>query len=369
MIFISTTLLITLTGFDAAKTKEWSPLVPAINMFTMNFLKKQIEIEPNENIFFSPFSIQAVLTLVMGGARDLTERSMRKALGYIYLNVHIRDPVSEEAKLKPEFIEYGKGYHAEISNENFSNPSEVQNKINSWVAKNTRNMIPKLLKNPPSMMSMILAISAIYFKGEWNETFNTSLTEARNFLDADGKTKKVPMMTRPRGSRARFNKQRNFDILEIPYKDSMSMYVLLPHRNETTKKMIAEIRRTKGLGSIFDSLLTRRFDSLSIPKFKITKEYKLNEILIKLGMNSAFSNGADFSGICDKDIKISEVRHEAMIVVNEEGTHAAAATSVNMVQKSRPHLLLNFIVDRPFMFLIGDRSNQIILFAGIINKL
>lgn len=147
------------------------------------------------------------------------------------------------------------------------------------------------------------------------------------------------------------------------------MFILLPHRNQTLRKVIAEIEKEKKLENIFISLWSRKLDSLTIPKFTIKREHKLNAFLIRMGMNVAFSNGADFSRISDKHLKISRAFHKAMIEISEEGIHAATSSSVAMILRSRSHLLLNFTVDRPFVFLIRDRSNQITLFSGIINKL
>lgn len=120
--------------------------------------------------------------------------------------------VSKEAKLKTEFIKYGIGYHARISALNFANPSEARNKINSWGAKKTKNMISKIFKDPPSAMTVMMAINAIYFKREWNEAFDTNLTEPRNFVNADGKIKKVPMMSRRKGTKGRYHKRQTFGV-------------------------------------------------------------------------------------------------------------------------------------------------------------
>lgn len=92
-------VLIIFSGSNAAMSRQVSPLQPVIDGFMMKFLKHQMEIEPNENIFFSPFSVQSILTLVMGGARGETESSMRTALGYIHNDERLKDRES----LKKEF--------------------------------------------------------------------------------------------------------------------------------------------------------------------------------------------------------------------------------------------------------------------------
>ncbi len=86
-------------------------------------------------------------------------------------------------------------------------------------------------------------------------------------------------------------------------------------------------------------------------------------------MRSAFDAGAaDFSAMSDGDLFISEVKHKAVVDVNEEGTEAAAVTSVEMKATSieAPQDRFSFVADRPFFFVIRDDATGALLFMGTL---
>src|SRR5262249_17383123 len=104
-----------------------------------------------------------------------------------------------------------------------------------------------------------------------------------------------------------------------------------------------------------------------LPKFKLTCQAQLSEILSAMGMPLAFdANKADFSGMDGKrDLFITGVFHKAFVDVNEEGTEAAAATGVVVGAMAMPPTNpLEFRADHPFIFLIRDEATGCILFIG-----
>jgi serpin B len=104
---------------------------------------------------------------------------------------------------------------------------------------------------------------------------------------------------------------------------------------------------------------------VSLPRFKVETAFKLKEVLCALGAELAFSDGADFSGIGQERLKISEVVHKAFVEVNEEGTEAAAATAVLMPESGGPPPQpVEFKADHPFLFFIRDRRTNAVLFSG-----
>jgi len=107
---------------------------------------------------------------------------------------------------------------------------------------------------------------------------------------------------------------------------------------------------------------------VSLPRFKIESEFKLRPALCALHADLAFSDEADFSGISEEPLKISEVVHKTFVEVNEEGTEAAAATGMGMVLStglgSKPPEPKVFTADHPFLFFIWDRKADAVLFSG-----
>lgn len=102
-----------------------------------------------------------------------------------------------------------------------------------------------------------------------------------------------------------------------------------------------------------------------LPKFEFKTEFKMNDALIAMGMPSAFSSAADFSKISDMPVRVSYVKQDAVIKVDEKGTEAAAVTSIGIEATSLPPPpQFEFVADRPFYYFIKDNSTGVILFAG-----
>ncbi|XP_074604149.1 leukocyte elastase inhibitor-like [Brevipalpus obovatus] len=340
----------------------------------------------------------------MNGARGKTETQIKRAMGFTNTdeNMKKRDDiakefgelikqysketpdlcilaanlmaVSKDIEIKPQFRSIGRQYNAKVTTENFQKAAKVQKKINIWVANQTLNMIPEMMKNPPPQEMAMIIISAIYFMGKWNETFNANQTKPKSFKNSDGSTSEVPMISK-RGPSLLYLEKGSFEstplkkkILEIPYKYLGSMYILLPKSGEKPQKILDEID-PKILLDDLKALREEKLDLISIPKFKIEQEYDLKKVLGKMGMKDAFTaHKADFTGISSTPTYVSQSTHKAVVEIDEEGSHAAAATEILVISKSA-RARKSFIANRPFIFLIRDRTNSITLFAGIINKL
>ena len=155
----------------------------------------------------------------------------------------------------------------------------------------------------------------------------------------------------------------DFQLLEMPYKGKeVSMLVLLPHKSDGLSAIEKTLTAAKLSKWIED--LHEREVQVYFPKFRTTVEFTLNDVLGNMGMKTAFTNAADFSGMNGRtDLMISKVIHKAFVDVNEEGTEAATVTVVKMKEKGRP-MYWTFRADHPFLFLIRDVRNVSILFLG-----
>jgi len=176
---------------------------------------------------------------------------------------------------------------------------------------------------------------------------------------------KVQMMHMRPNETVRFNyvDTGNLQILELPYKGgNVSMLIILP---ENIKSAEASLTPEK-LEEYKAQMREERLDEICLPKFEVETKYFMRETLSSLGMPTAFTGEADFSGITGgRDLFISQVVHQAYVKVDEKGTEAAAATAVVMRLTAIPETKV-FRADRPFIFIIQDKETGAILFIGRI---
>jgi serpin B len=145
----------------------------------------------------------------------------------------------------------------------------------------------------------------------------------------------------------------------------LSMLVILPKGNNLPA--VESSLNTMDLSGLRESLHSQRVN-VFFPKFRLETTYNLPDTLASMGMPTAFTRSADFSGMDGThDLAISDVIHKAFVEVNEEGTEAAAATAVEMRATgaiSRPAPIPVFRADHPFLFMIVDEETGSILFIG-----
>lgn len=222
--------------------------------------------------------------------------------------------------------------------------------------------IPSIVQAIPSHMVMYL-INAVYFEGDWTTQFDKRLTEDRTFTPAEGAPKKHPLMRRH--GKLPYLETEDFQTVSLSYGKNkrLAMYVFLPknlksfvEKSDVNKwsNWMQQYRETEG--------------TILLPRFKMQYQKELRDLLAQLGMGIAFSDHADFSGIGTENFLISEVRHEAYVDVNEEGTEAAAATGVGIGITSGPKKIFYMEVNRPFFFAISDRETNAILLMGIVQN-
>ena len=222
-------------------------------------------------------------------------------------------------------------------------------------------------------------LNVIYFKGSWQNQFDTSKTWKSFFTNNDGSKNRVEMMSKTFKENLAYFADENFVGIELPYKNNLAaMYVILPVQENDLN--IAEIwnnqeisYREKFLNDIKNAPPFEGIVEVFIPKFELDIKNNLNEDLQKMGINRAFTNAAEFSNIVKNTrLKISQANHQAKIKVDEEGTTAAAVTEITMLEATAvatPPKRIYFRADRPFLFVIRDRNSGIDLFTGVVNSL
>ncbi len=211
-------------------------------------------------------------------------------------------------------------------------------------------------------------INAIYFKGEWSDPFDPDMTGNRDFNLPDGSVKEIAVMIK--NDDFRYLETDDFQAVSLPYgkNERVSMYVFLPASDSSLEQLYGEMNllNWKRWIASFGSME----GEVGLPRFKFEYETSLKDALAALGMGVAFDeSAADFSKMhpVPPNLFISEVKHKTFIEVNEEGTEAAAVTSVEVGMTAMPETF-SMIVDRPFFFAIADDMTGTILFMGSVTN-
>ena len=390
-------------GTTVDTTRHITPVVPVElkkaekvardNAFTFDLLRAVRKHTDKTNVFISPLSVSMALNMTLNGAAGATADEMRAALresGYSTadINAYSRelreallraDPKTtigiansiwyhQGATVKAPFIEANRTYYdAEVQALNFSSPSATAT-INGWCARKTNNKIKEIVKRVDPTTFMYL-INAVYFKGTWTTRFEKKNTRSGDFRRADGSTQTVQMMNLMDTFRCASGDV--CDYLEMDYGNhAFSMVIMLPKDGKTTQDVIATMDGKKWADAI--QSLTQKEIHVLLPRFKAECEYPMHEhILPDMGMKLPFNSMlADLSGIADISafgrLFISSVIHKTFVQVDEEGTEAAAVTSIDIVGSNESSF---FIVDRPFLFVIREKSTGVILFIGEIGEI
>jgi serpin B len=216
--------------------------------------------------------------------------------------------------------------------------------------------------------ALMYLINAIYFNAPWKYEFVKEDTYFGNFSLTDGTNHPVNYMSVT--GNFRFTSNDDFKAVELPYGDSaFSMVVILPAADKKISDLVVGLDLDKW-DSWFENSGFRR-DRIDLPKFKYEFKELLNEPLINLGLDEAFTPDADFTKITPQGgIYISRVIHQTFIDVQEEGTEAAAATIVEMRDGSSGGEVIPtyFKADRPFLYVIKENSTGAIVFIGKVGK-
>jgi serpin B len=373
------------------------------------------QLSPDGNLCVSPASIALALAMVRGGARGQTAAEMDKVLhsfgadgGDAEIAAFLdelaaqtfyeptdwnespdaagtsdrtgTDPVSEldvsnqvfaqkGLTLRPAFLDrLATSFHAGVGLLDFkTDPEAARLVINRWASDRTKGRIPNVLQpGDVDKLTRIALANAIYLKAGWASPFDPEKTHARSFKTASGESVSVPTMA---GSlELPYAAGEGYRAVELPYGGTqLEMTVIVP---DDMSSFVAGLTSTK-LRSIV-AAETNYLVDLAFPRFSIETRFNLKATLSSMGMPTAFTDSADFSGITtEEQLLIQKVIHQANIDVVEKGTTASAVTVVLVgttgggIPTPPPHVTLR--VDRPFLYLIRDTTSGAILFLGRVD--
>lgn len=346
------------------------------------------------NIFLSPISLAGAFGPVAAGAQGETRAAIGRVLEFssdettLHRNLggllRSLETDREGARVSianglwlmkgfavnPAFVEVAKNsYDAEVESLDFRDGHAAAGRINSWVERETKGKIPELIE-PDSLneMTALVVTNAVHFLGDWMRPFNATHTRPQPFHLGGGTTRQVPMMYGKRFER--YAEASDVQLLELPYKgERLSMVAILPKQHG--RLAVIEKRLNDALVGEWLRQLDRsepRQVQVHLPKVEFRTSYKLVEPLKRMGMAIAFDpQRANFRGIADTDLFISQVVHKTFLRIDEKGTEASAATGIEIEVTSAPAVPPpTFRADHPFLVLIHDKLTGAVLFLGRI---
>ena len=365
-------------------------VTPGINAFTT--ATYQSLAQGNGNLILSPFNIGISLSMALAGARGATadgiaktlheryDESYDSALSRLTADLAKMGNVNRNELLMANELWVQQGfpiqakfektladdYHAPLTPLDFiANPEGARREINRWAAQHTKDRI-KEISGPNSLnrSSRLILTSAIYFYGKWERPFLTSRTQRAAFMLLSGGNTQTNFMNQT--ARFGYAETPSSQILEMRYTSTgMAFDVLLPKSRDGLSDLEKSLTSERLFGWL--GTLAERKVQVTLPKFRAEAEFSLCGTLSAMGMRTAFTDGADFSGISSHGkLKISDVVHKAFVDVTEAGTEAAAVTGthVTMIAARPPEEPIVFRADHPFLFLIRDTGSGAILFVG-----
>lgn len=383
------------TRVDIVISPEESKVNDAVNQFSLKFFNQMVNAPMAvPNVFVSPFSAQAALSMTANGAKGETLKQMLAALNMQdfdlnAINKYNQSIIKAIATLdNTSFLSSANGiwsrvdllesfigsmqesYDAKVEKTDFSREALIA--INDWAKEHTKGMIPELYdvdKGVSPSLFVVLA-NALYFNGAWKDPFDKAFTEKGVFTNSD-KSQSVIDMMKESGYR-NYLDCGTFDLCEKPYgNEAFSMVFLLPHKGTALSQCIGELtmKDWKALTASLEE--SEKLVRLTVPKFEWKNlEYNLKPALESMGMQIPFTDQADFRNMTEwNGLFIGSVTQKTALSLNEQGTQAAAITKIEMWGSNGDDNYVDFVLNRPFAFLIKEKSTGVILFAGAVNRL
>lgn len=361
-------------------------LLNGSNEFGMRMFKEIYNQEDkNKNIFVSPLSVSMALGMTLNGADGATANDMRSTLDFSNISqrninltyrallndlpaidpgvtVQIANSIwsNEQFDILQTFEDTNRYYfNAEVASMDFSDPA-TKNVINQWVSDVTNGKIKELLDEVRSDHLMFL-VNAVYYLADWRYKFDPNNTSKGNFQLMNGNNVLVDMMYSA-DIPFEYYSNGSMELMNLPYGNGQySFTAILPSSTSNLDNLIPTLNSADLLQWI-DQADTNHGMHLVMPKFELEYKIKLKDVLSSMGMQIAFSDYADFSKMAENlKLSIDQVTHKTYIKLDEEGTEAAAATSVGVVVTSMPP---TFSLNRPFIYLIHEKETGAILFMG-----
>ncbi|XP_039897866.1 protein Z-dependent protease inhibitor [Simochromis diagramma] len=355
--------------------------------FAMNLYRK-ISSYNDKNIFFSPLSISTSFAALLMASDGVTHKEILKVLNLEALERAdqpdlipklfqlLHENVTQNGSLEfdhsmalfiqPQFIierefetKINKFFNADIKTVDFADTTESIRVINEYIRDKTGGKITEMISALDEQTKLLL-MNAIFFQGAWKMPFNSNLTRNAPFYIDNYNIVQVPMMFKEDKYYTAEDVSLRAKVLKLPYQEGVSMLILLPNPDMDYTMVDDEITAERFQSWI--AKLRKMKLEVKMPKFNMEQSYSLHNLLPDMGMTSVFNNLSNLTKLSeDKELKLSEVLHKAMVDVDETGTTAAAATTIGIIPYSLPR---TFTINRPFFFFIYHENTNCLLFMG-----
>ena len=370
-----------------------SNLYKIIQEFTNNKLQSLTLYKYKKGkICISPLSIYQILSLVSNGANKETQNEILQLIQNKDLssktqininlnnenilkiyennkNISIANAILSKIPISENFLLISKRYKA------FNSILKSVEQVNKWCKEKTNGKIDKIIDNINGIELILL--NAVYFNYEWKYPFEKEGTYKRDFQNENKSISKVEMMSK-HFFNINYYEDNKIQMIELPYKnENISMIIILPSKEKFSSTFDYLNQEEKNIEELIKKLQLKNNIKLNLPKFEFKYEISLKDSLIKMNMQQAFNDNADFSKITkEKNLKIDDIIHKTYIKVDELGTEAAAITEISMVECAMTiNDIIYMNVDHFFIFMIRDKrimdinKNEIMLFIGNVDNL
>ncbi len=358
-------------------------------------LHAELAREAEGNIITSPASISTAFGLAYAGARGDTASEIARvahfpaageafhaAMGALLedldldadgrlLKVNNALWIDGTVTLRPDYQALtGRHYRAGARPVDFrSAPQAARETINTWVEEKTSNRIEDLLPSDfVTPDTRVILVNTVYLLADWMRPFDANATADAPFTLASGERAEVAMMNATR--RMALYEGEGFKAVDLGYEGAELSFVLLVPDAPGGLPALETQLDADGLAAVMTALDEGepREVWLKLPKFELKTKYRLTGPLRALGMNRAFSSDADFTGITEENLAISDVIHQTFVKVDEKGTEAAAATAIGIrttaIMTGPDPVEVH--ADKPFLFVIRDTRSDMVLFLARI---
>lgn len=326
------------------------------------------------NQLLSPVSLALALSMAADGANGDTRAEMLNALASESADWAALRASLEKSGLKianAAFTaadlsvnsDYITRLNDEYAAEWFEMGADIVDKINSWTNRHTDGLIEKLLDAAPDADTQLILLNAVAMDAKWALPFDADATTDATF-HAPSSDATVPMMHKT--AYLEYGETEIAQLLRLRYLDSdLTMLLALPKADHTEQENLAALSE-QGL-AYFSAIGEKTRVQLALPKVDFAAENGLNDALNAAGIQTAFTDLADFSGISDSPLYIGSVIQKARLIIDEDGTKAAAVTEISLPASALiTEEPIAFTADHPFIAIVADESTETACFAAVI---
>ncbi|MGK7963256.1 serpin family protein [Crocosphaera sp.] len=371
-------------------TVEKRRLIDAQTQFGFKLFSTLTNQPKNENIFISPTSIALTLSMLYNGATGTTQREIARGLNFSHVSVDtlnranqtLQHDLNNHRSYNPlaihhslwaregfsfryQFLKDSRSYYqTKITNLDFAS-SEARGIMNRWVTEETQGQMPTIMDSTQAD-DVLFLINTASFQGLWQMGFDRNSIKDKPFYLADQSVKTYPFMSR--SGMYNFLETSQLQGIELPYEDGrFSLYLFLPKAENGVSQMVEGLN-SKKLAKLL-SRFRKRQGLLELPRFRVNYEVDLTESLKKLGFSTMFDpSQAEFDQLSSHPTYVNGLKHQTILVVDEQGVQSPAENNLLMATASRNQEKpdFSFSLDRPFFSLIRDNQTGNIIFMGVI---